>query len=935
MSIFKDTFKDGVRYQIKARQEAINERTPSAIQYYNSRTAWIRMTSAVDVGNDNGALAKSYVLLGGTLYDNQLRSGVGTSLSNAYSTVTPSGNYSNRLGIRPMPGITSVNVKSRGAYGSLRDVTVSFQCWDIRQLEELELLYMRPGYSVLVEWGWAPYLNNNKGLEQNIAFEDILTKGKTKEQIWKNIFEKASKTGNYEGHYGIIKNYNWSARPDGGYDCSTTIVSIGEILESLKVNFGTTTTQAATSGIFNVLDSSYFGKDTLITKAYSENIIAGICAELHEIGVKTITTSKTEGKLNNYTLFRYDIEISGKSEESTTIVSDAAQIYIPLKDFLDILNTKVTLQDSNSGEAIAKLSVDSGDNSDGGPTPLLCVGDIHQISTDPTICLIKNPAWESPQVLGLEDIASNSDFTTIKEIITALSQPYWSDDWKKSQLAIIGNIYINVAYVYSIATSVNVESQDKKEKNDIALFDLLKTLLIGISTAIGNTSTFEIFLDSSDGKARIIDINYTGNRDEDWKKITEVPIELQNTKSIVRSYKLESQIYPEQTAIIAIGAQAQGGALASDVNTLIDFNQNLVDRVMPEKKDASEANNSSNSDEEVAKEKIQNLKNNLSTIVQYIVDLKPNVFERIFQSGRGDFDAGEASKYSNALKDIINYYKSLTDVDSKNRSIIPTKLSLTMDGIGGIVIGNLFKISDELLPRGYRGGGAGPKKIAYTTTGLNHSIQNNDWVTDIESQFIILDEPRGIVSVSDYEAIKAINKASISNTSSAVNVVNQEKNKARIKADPGDQYIISKYGEIGDKSQLTTLTFPYPIYYGSTLVKTTTVHKLAKNDLENILKDILKTYGLKRIKELKLDQFSGLYNVRNKRGGSTPSIHSWAIAIDLAAADNPLNARTGTALFSKPEYKEFIDIWYRYNWKSFGRELGYDWMHFQVKDAHF
>ena len=71
MSIFKDTFKDGVRFQIRARQEAISERTPNAIQYYNSRTAWIRMTSAVDVGGDNGALAKSSVLLGGSLYENQ------------------------------------------------------------------------------------------------------------------------------------------------------------------------------------------------------------------------------------------------------------------------------------------------------------------------------------------------------------------------------------------------------------------------------------------------------------------------------------------------------------------------------------------------------------------------------------------------------------------------------------------------------------------------------------------------------------------------------------------------------------------------------------------------------------------------------------------------------------------------------------------------
>jgi len=58
----------GIHDQIIARQNAIITRTPNAIQYLNSRNAWIRMCSSVNVGDDAGALAKSYVLLGGTLY---------------------------------------------------------------------------------------------------------------------------------------------------------------------------------------------------------------------------------------------------------------------------------------------------------------------------------------------------------------------------------------------------------------------------------------------------------------------------------------------------------------------------------------------------------------------------------------------------------------------------------------------------------------------------------------------------------------------------------------------------------------------------------------------------------------------------------------------------------------------------------------------------
>ncbi len=82
-----------------------------------------------------------------------------------------------------------------------------------------------------------------------------------------------------------------------------------------------------------------------------------------------------------------------------------------------------------------------------------------------------------------------------------------------------------------------------------------------------------------------------------------------------------------------------------------------------------------------------------------------------------------------------------------------------MDGIGGMIIGNLFKIPDDLLPRGYKGGGAGPKQIAYTVTGLGHSIQNNDWVTRVDSQFIILDEPRGALDFKSTLEIIKVNNA--------------------------------------------------------------------------------------------------------------------------------------------------------------------------------
>jgi hypothetical protein len=231
-----------------------------------------------------------------------------------------------------------------------------------------------------------------------------------------------------------------------------------------------------------------------------------------------------------------------------------------------------------------------------------------------------------------------------------------------------------------------------------------------------------------------------------------------NIQSIVRTYKLESQIFPEQSTIIAIGAQAQGGVLGSDTNTLVDFNQNLIDRVIP-KKDAPTSPQQADPKEEI-KQKLQNLKGNMEIIVDFINEIDADWWA--FGFGQGDFDVNDSSKYANALKDIITFYRTYVKNDTKNRAIIPTKLSIEMDGIGGMVIGNLFRISDDILPRGYKGDGVGPSKIAYLVNGLGHTIQNNDWVTKIDAQFILLDDPESPYTISDLQSLQAINRAAAS-----------------------------------------------------------------------------------------------------------------------------------------------------------------------------
>jgi len=305
MSIFKDSFHQSIKDQISTRQVAINNRTPTNLQYYNSRNSWIRLSSSVNIYNGTGDikdptnygndLAKRCILQGGILYNKNLRSGIGDN-SKVYSNISSNNTDSYRLGIRPMPGINNIEVSSKGAYGSLREAIVHFQCWDIKQLEDLELLYMRPGYTVLLEWGWSPHLKN--GTSSNnytdnkfntiIDYTDIIETPYTKEELFKKQYTKATTEtqGNCDSMYGYIKNYSWKARMDGGYDCQTTIISIGEIIESLKINYSPldNITALSAGGLVSPNIQNIKGAIEQNKESYSHNILAGIFNEIWWIG---------------------------------------------------------------------------------------------------------------------------------------------------------------------------------------------------------------------------------------------------------------------------------------------------------------------------------------------------------------------------------------------------------------------------------------------------------------------------------------------------------------------------------------------------------------------------------------------------------------------------------------------------------------------------
>ena len=149
-------------------------------------------------------------------------------------------------GIVPMPSIIDATIRTKSAYGSLREAKIKFTCHNRRQLEILELLYMRPGFPILLEWGWAPYItverHSETGQPLGCKREDYFPymwewfeKNSKINDINKKIIQRKKDSGaNYDGFVGFCKNFKFNSRADGGYDCETELIAMGEVLEGLK-----------------------------------------------------------------------------------------------------------------------------------------------------------------------------------------------------------------------------------------------------------------------------------------------------------------------------------------------------------------------------------------------------------------------------------------------------------------------------------------------------------------------------------------------------------------------------------------------------------------------------------------------------------------------------------------------------------------------------
>ena len=202
------------------------------------RNSWIRWIS----GDENPA-----VILGGVGI-NDGKGDIGYSLAKGFKEVyVPPGSTAMKYSptqirtagpyFKPLAGVKSITTSFDGATKALRKTTINWTVFDLDELEILTPHFLSPGKWTMAEVGWnyvgKMWSNNLLGnlffdvkKESDAAglakpkidkFEDF---GSLDEIIYEN-------GGDYDVFTGIITNFEYSVRDDGGFDCVTTLSTHG------------------------------------------------------------------------------------------------------------------------------------------------------------------------------------------------------------------------------------------------------------------------------------------------------------------------------------------------------------------------------------------------------------------------------------------------------------------------------------------------------------------------------------------------------------------------------------------------------------------------------------------------------------------------------------------------------------------------------------
>ena len=380
-NIIGDSFDEYVKEQILVRQSALGLglNRQDAVMYKNNNSAFIRLTSGVNVDESivrgleltgdqykGSGLAKQFKLFSArTQANNQetFTKGIGYNDFSSYGFMSGP-----EYGYVPPPGITSVEIKALNR-GSLREANIEIQCHNLQQFQIIEVLYMRLKYSILLEWGHNMYYTNptranNQSITQqpslqqsNFDLSDDMLSGNRTQQGMLDLIAgtREDSYGNYDAFFGLVTNFSWTLRPDGGYNITVTARSMGDVIESLKINTAyPIQADPNAPGLSNNPSTPNSALQTDYYKSSLNRVLSTIAYKMYNINYAHGIDQGNGGynPIHNYKLEEYTgLKAAFNRTTEAETKTDESQDYLTYKEALNIIFANLSGGVSSSGKA--------------------------------------------------------------------------------------------------------------------------------------------------------------------------------------------------------------------------------------------------------------------------------------------------------------------------------------------------------------------------------------------------------------------------------------------------------------------------------------------------------------------------------------------------------------------------------------------------------
>lgn len=774
--LFGNSIDQAVVDEIKKREKLLSKGDASntnilpddpqnlkSLRYATQRGAWVRMISSVDVKDNpdtntfSSEVSKNFILTGGEITSaGTKREGISFE---ADRNTTASYRKTATLGVRSEAGITAFSIKHKGTYGSIREAEISFNVWSKEDLNRAQDIYLRPGVHMIVEWG---HTLDSEVKPTNIPEASKYFTATSREAVQNLINAHKKANLSYEGFIGLVTNFSWSFREDGGYDCSVNIISTGAVMEALTIIQGAGSVSSAELSLMGIEEEDGEKESqTAYKKSLMHTFILGVKRDpfifdgQRAQGGPNFRKKTLPASTSNYTV-RDEVKRFSKAVEdiltnnnislygfSTTANTPTYFRYITIRDLLKFLNASEFFLKAPNGETPAKFFIEP-DNQTFSTYPRFKTFPEH-FSLDIKTCFLPRPPSISFRVGNIEETTFLQDLSlgsNLKDIFLSAAH--------LGQVDNIQSILVELDFLLETFDGALSSEEDNIYKLNV--FSFMQNLLRGINNALGNITDLDLHFDESLQQYIIVDREALVNK-EDLKKVAALSFTgLSNT---VQKVSIQTKITPQLSSQIAISAQGTNSIKEGNNNSnlpLIQWNEGIQDRF-------TEKSGSLTTPLPTPPQPtylVERLPSNLDTpppifsspTTPSYVDrfLKPwsTAFKEltvgtykgwwIFRSNSTEYRADLFSKLrrfgiSYFREKYFNSIGGQTNQDkTSDPGLIPIELSITLDGIGGLKIGQVFKLDsvDKFLPDVY-------KDYGFILTAIDSAIENSKWTTTLRA----------------------------------------------------------------------------------------------------------------------------------------------------------------------------------------------------------